>query len=126
MTFVALILCLLITAIVAVGVVSPSRLLRILRKAQKPRGLLLLGILRVVLGIALIFSAPASRAPGFLGIAGVIVIIRGVILPFIGVERVRRILDRLAAQGSTFIRGWALLAMVVLLWVVIFFQVRKK
>jgi uncharacterized membrane protein HdeD (DUF308 family) len=110
MTLVALILCLFIAAVAALGVVSPPRLLGVLRKTQTPRGLILLGALRVVLGAALIFSAPASRAPGLIVIVGVITIIKGVTLPVIGVERVRRLLDWWSAQGSVFLRGWALLA----------------
>jgi hypothetical protein len=116
MTLIALILCLFITAVAAVGVVSPPRLLGVLRKTEKIRGLIILGVLRVVLGIALIFSAPTSRAPELIGIVGVIVIIRGVTLPLIGVDRVRRLLEWVSAKGPGFLRGWALLAMGIGVW----------
>jgi hypothetical protein len=118
MTLLALILCFFVTALAAMGAVSPSRLLGVLRKVQEPRGLLFLGVLRVVLGIALIFSAPASRAPELIGIVGIILIIRGVTLPLIGIERVRRLLGWFSAQGSAFVRGWAALATAIGLWLV--------
>ena len=110
MTLVALFFCLLLAAVAAVGVVSPSRLLDALRKIQTPEVLILLGVLRVFFGVALLFVASVSRAPELFAIVGVIAIIKGVTLPLIGVERVRKLLDWWSAQGSLFHRGWALLA----------------
>ncbi|MBW2161058.1 MAG: hypothetical protein JRH14_14050 [Deltaproteobacteria bacterium] len=109
MTLVALIICLFIGALGALGIVSPARLLRVARRAQTLRGLYFLAGLRMVLGIALVFSAPTSRAPGLILICGVIAILKGIITPFIGVERARKYLDRWSAQGSWFLRGWAVL-----------------
>jgi hypothetical protein len=118
MTLVALILCLLATAVAVLGVVSPPRLVGALRKVQTPRGLIFLATLRGVLGVALIFSAPASRAPELIAVVGVIIIIKGVTLPLMGVERVRKLLDWWSAQGPVFLRGWALLAAAIGLWLV--------
>jgi len=116
MTLLALILCLFITAMAAVGVVSPPRLLGVLRKTEKPRGLIILGVLRVVLGVALIFSAPTSKAPDFINIVGSILILRGAALPLIGVDRIRRLLEWVSKKGPGFLRGWALLTMVLVGW----------
>ena len=116
MTIAASIICLLVAAVAMVGVVSPPWLLGALRKIQTPRGLILLGAFRVVLGAVLILSAAASKAPEFIAIVGVIVIVRGVILPLMGVERVRKLLDWWSALGSAFLRGWALLAAAICLW----------
>ena len=116
MTLAAFFICLLVAAVAMVGVVSPPRLLGVLRKILTPRGLILLSAFRVVLGAVLIFSAAASKAPEFIAIVGVIVIVRGVILPLMGVERVRKLLDWWSALGSAFHRGWALLAAAICLW----------
>ena len=110
MTYVALILCLFMVAVAALGVVSPPRLLGVLRKIQTPRGLILIGVLRVILGVALILSAPASKAPELITVVGVIAIFKGVTLPLIGVERLRRLFDWWSALGDGVLRGWALLA----------------
>ena len=118
MTFVAFILCVLIVVVAALGVASPPRILSVARKAQTRRGLYTLAAVRVILGVALLFSASTSRAPGLIAVFGVIIIGRGVILPFIGVERVRRLLDWFGAQGSAFVRGWAVLALALGLLVV--------
>ena len=110
MTLVAFFICLFLAAVAAVGVVSPPRLLDALRKIQTPGSLILLGALRVFFGVAFLLAASASKAPGLIAIVGAIAIIRGVTLPLIGVERVRRLLDWWSAQGSLFLRGWPLLA----------------
>jgi len=111
MTLVALIICLLLSAVGALGVASPRRLVSVVRSFQTPMGLLFAAALRVVLGVALLFSAPDSRAPALILVIGVVIIVRGVVTPFFGVERFRRLLDRLSARGSVFIRGWAILAL---------------
>ena len=110
MTYVALILCLFMVAVAALGVVSPPRLLGVLRKIQTPRGLILIGVLRVILGVALTLSAPASKAPELITVVGVIAIFKGVTLPLIGVERLRRLFDWWSALGDGVLLGWALLA----------------
>ena len=112
MTLVALIICLLASAFGALGIASPSRLLGVVRYLQTPAGLYFAAGIRVLLGVALLFAAPASRAPGLIFILGVVIIVIGGITPFFGLERFRRLLDWWSAQGSAFIRGWAVLALV--------------
>ena len=112
MTLVALIICLLTAAFGALGIASPSRLLGVVRYFQTPMGLYFAAGIRVLLGVALLFAAPTSRAPGLIFILGVAIIVIGVITPFFGLERFRRLLDWWSAQGSAFIRGWAVLALV--------------
>ena len=63
MTLVAVTMCLLLSGVGALGVASPSRLIRLVRGFQTPMGLLFAAGLRIVLGVALFFSAPDSRAP---------------------------------------------------------------
>ncbi len=111
MTLVALIICLLLSALGALGVASPSRLLGVVRKFQTPMGLYFAAALRVVLGVALFFAAPTSRAPDLIRILGIVIIVMGVVTPFFGPERFRRLLDWWSAQGSAFIRAWAVLAL---------------
>jgi hypothetical protein len=111
MTLVALIICLLTAAFGALGIASPSRLLGVVRYFQTPMGLYFAAGIRVLLGVALLFAAPTSRAPGLIYILGVFIIIIGVITPFFGLGRFRRLLDWWSAQGSAFVRGWAVLAL---------------
>jgi len=111
MTIVAISICLLIAVLGALGIVSPTRLLDVVRRVQTPRGLYFVVVLRLILGVALIFSAPTSRAPELILLCGVIAIIKGVMAPFIGVERIRKFLDWWSARGSAFLRGWAFLVL---------------
>ena len=113
MTLVAIIICLFIAAVAAVGVVSPPRLLDALRKFQTPGRLVLLGVLRVFFGVAFLLAASASKAPGLFAIVGVIAIIKGVTVPLLGVERFRRLLDWWSARGTLLHRGWALVAVAI-------------
>ena len=112
MTLVALIICLLTSAFGAWGIASPSRLLGVVRYFQTPVGLYFAAGIRVLLGVALLFAAPTSRAPGLIFILGIAIIVIGFITPFFGLERFRRLLDWWSAKGSAFIRGWAVLALV--------------
>jgi hypothetical protein len=111
MTLAALIICLLTAAFGALGIASPSRLLGVVRYLQTPMGLYFAAGIRVLLGVALLFAAPTSRAPGLIYILGVFIIVIGVITPFFGLERFRRLLDWWSVQGSSFVRGWAVLAL---------------
>lgn len=113
MTLVAFVLCLFGAAVGALGAASPSRLLDAVRKAQTARGLILLGALRVLSGIALLSAASASKAPGLIAVVGVIVILKGATLPLMGIERVCKILDWWSTRGSLFLRLWALLAVII-------------
>jgi hypothetical protein len=111
MTLVAVIICLLTAAFGALGIASPSRLLGVVRYFQTPMGLYFAAAIRVLLGVALLFAAPTSRAPGLIYIVGVVIIVIGVITLFFGLERFRRLLDWWSAQGTAFVRGWAVLAL---------------
>ena len=111
MTFVALIICLLTAAFGALGIASPSRLLGVVRHFQTPTGIYVAAGIRVVLGVALLFAAPASRAPSLIFVLGVFIIVIGAGTPLFGLERFRSLLDWWSAQRPAFIRGWAVLAL---------------
>ena len=110
MTLVALILSLLLAALGALGVASPSRFIAVVRYFETPAGLYVAAAIRVVLGVALYSSAPASRAPELMRILGSIITVAGVATPFLG--RSRRATRALAGTGLT-VRGWAGLAAVL-------------
>jgi hypothetical protein len=111
MTIVAFVLSLFVGALGALGLISPMRLLDIVRHFQSPTGLYAAGALRVVLGGALLFAAPSSRAPKVLRILGVIILVAGLFTPLIGVERVHRLMDWWSTQGAVFMRVWATFAL---------------
>jgi hypothetical protein len=111
MTIVAFILSLLVAALGALGLISPMRLLDIVRQFQSQTGLYAAGAFRVVLGGALFFAAPSSRSPKAFRILGIIILVVGLFTPLFGVERVHRLMDWWSTQGVVFMRVWAALAL---------------
>ncbi len=110
MRLVAIVLGLAIVALGAVGIASPPRLLGIVGLLQTRAGLYLAAVVRLVLGAALFLSAADSRAPEVLRVLGVVIVVAGLITPFFGLERYRRLLDWWSARGPTFVRVWAVFA----------------
>jgi hypothetical protein len=111
MAIVALVLSFLVAALGVVGLISPMRLLEIVRHFQSQVGLYAAAALRVVLGLALFLAAPASRAPKILRILGIIILVAGLFTPLFGVERIHRLMDWWSTQGAVFMRVWAALAL---------------
>jgi membrane-bound ClpP family serine protease len=107
MNFIAFILSLFIAALGVLGMVSPMRLLNIVRHFQSPAGIYAAAALRIILGVALFLVAPTSRAPEIVRIVGIITLVAGLITPLFGLERFRRLIDWWSARGPAFMRIWA-------------------
>jgi hypothetical protein len=118
MAIVAMILSAAVVGMGAIGVVSPARLLEIVRRFQTPSGIYAATGIRLVLGLALFLAAPGSRAPAVLEILGIVTMVAGLITPMFGLERFRRLLEWWSAQSSGFIRAWAACAMALGLFLV--------
>jgi hypothetical protein len=101
---------LLITAMGLLGIAAPGRLIHFVKSVQTPAGLYSAAGLRVLLGVALWFAAPASRAPDALRILGVVVLVAGIVTPFFGLKRSRKLLEWWWSRGAGFIRVWACFA----------------
>lgn len=107
MVWLAMALSLLVALVGAVGLVSPERLLAILRHFDSPLGLYVAAALRIALGGALLLRAPISRAPRTLQAFGFVILVAGLITPFFGADRLRSLLDWWSAQGSDLLRAWS-------------------
>jgi hypothetical protein len=99
-----------IAAIGLLGVVSPERLLGLVRAVQTPSGLYVAAAVRLLLGVALWLAAPGSRAPELFRGLGAFVFLAGVATPFFGLPRYRKLLEWWQARGAAFTRVWALVA----------------
>src|SRR5262249_39388617 len=78
--------------------------------------------LRIILRGALLLAAATSRAPSVLRLLGVVVLVAGVVTPFIGADRARALIDWWASRGSFVMRVWAGVAVVFgcfLVWVLL-------
>ncbi len=95
------------------GIYAPKKLLQSVKGMMDADwGIYFAIIVRLMLGIALIISAPDSRFPLVFQIVGWVAIIAGVAAAFIGRERLRRFtnwwFERFSPPG---IRVWVLFAM---------------
>ncbi len=95
------------------GIVVPTVLLAVSRPFLTPLGLYAAAGIRLVFGAALFLAAPGSRAPTTLRILGVVVLVAGIVTPFVGVDRARAVVDWWMGQGTTLVRLWATVALAI-------------
>jgi len=106
----ALLVVMLATIMVGIGtygVASPPGVVSLARKWQGQFGVWIGAGSRILFGIALWRAAPSSRTPAVFELLGAISLLSGVALPFIGAERLSRIIAWWSRQPASFIRGWS-------------------
>jgi hypothetical protein len=104
------------------GLLSPAGLLGFVARWQARWELWLGTLLRLVFGLALWLVAPASRFPVVLQALGVVSIIAGGALPFMGVARFQALVTWWCEQSPGFTQVWAASAAAVglfVLWAVV-------
>ena len=117
MTYVAFGLSACIAVLGGLGMVSPARLLALVRRVQTPGGLYVAAALRLVLGVALLVVAPASKATQVLRIIGVLAVAAALTTPLVGLARWGRLVEWWSAQGSLVVRVWAVIPLALGLYV---------
>lgn len=101
------------------GVLVPARLADFVTRFSSKWGLWFAVGIRLVFGLALWFAAPASRAPLLLQVLGFVALVAAVILPFVGVDRFKRLIDWWTALSPNAMRINSLFAVAigaVVLW----------
>jgi uncharacterized protein YjeT (DUF2065 family) len=89
------------------------------RRLSTQGGLWFAAGVRIVFGLALWFAAPASHAPLLLQVLGVIALVAGVTLPFLGVDRFKALIGWWTNLSTTAMRVSCVFALVlgaVILW----------
>jgi hypothetical protein len=89
------------------GLAAPDVFLMTIRFIQTPPLMYLAAALRVVIGVVLVRAAPGSRAPRFLRVFGFLIIIGGLLTPFVGVWASQHILGWWSAGGPAVVRVFA-------------------
>jgi len=107
MTLIALVLSLFLAIFGAAGIVFPKLVIKIVRRFGCLPGLYMAAIFRIVLGLVLISAAPTSHAPVIIRTFGILILMAGLILPFIRLDRFRNIVAWWTSQGLVFTRSWA-------------------
>lgn len=112
MTLPALVFCIIICAIAVACIAAPSWIVNVMLR-HSARMLYPAAGFRIVFGAALVLAAPESRAPDFIYVLGIVVIVAGIILLFVGHERFQKMIDWLTARRSTFVRFWGILGLLL-------------
>ena len=106
----ASILALAVAGVGTLGVVAPSTLLEFGRALQTTNALYVVAAVRVFFGAVLWWASRGARMPKTLRVLGAMIIVAGVLSPFLGVERTRAVFDWWSTQGPLFTRTWAMIA----------------
>lgn len=97
----------LVAVLSAWGLGAPDKLIGIVRSVmERPSGMVLAVGVRVILGVALIIAATAAKFPVVFGYLGWIAIVAAAVLPFIGRQRMTRLIDWFANKSATIVRTW--------------------
>lgn len=107
MSFAALLIGLVIAAQGIFGIAAPEAFLSALSFVQKPPVIYAAAVIRVVFGVVLFRAASSSRTPTILRIVGSLIVLGGLLTPFLGVPIGRAILDSWSAGGAGVVRLWA-------------------
>jgi hypothetical protein len=97
----ALILCAAIAAMGVVVIVAPSRAHDLTRLLADKTGMWIATAIRVVLALGLLAAASESKAPMVLRIIGLLILLVAIVMPILGVDRHRLILDWWLARKRT-------------------------
>jgi hypothetical protein len=111
MTVLVVIFGALIAALGAAGVVSPRVLIGLVDSVWRgSRGIYGVVAVRLVLGVVLVVAAPDCRFPEIVRILGLLSLVSAVVLPLLGRERLRRLVEWWISRPGGFIRAWSLVA----------------
>jgi hypothetical protein len=118
----ALILCAAIAAMGVLIIVKPTLAHDLTRLLADKTGLWVAAAVRVVLALGLFAAAPESKAPMLLRILGLLILLVAIVMPILGVDRHRRMIDWWLARkrsveiicgAAAFVFGLALIYLIL-------------
>ena len=101
MVALALILCAGIAAFGAVVIVKPALAHDLTRRFADKTGMWIATAIRAVLALGLFAGASESKAPALLQILGLLILIVAIVMPILGLERHRKMIDWWLARSRT-------------------------
>jgi fatty acid desaturase len=93
MTALVLILCAAIAAMGVVMIVKPALAHDLTRLFADKTGMWVVTAIRAVLGLGLLAAATESKAPMLLRIVGLIILLVAIVVPILGLDRHRRLIE---------------------------------
>ncbi len=110
MTSLALILSAFVAAMGVLAIFFPGRANDMARLFADKTGLWVATAIRAVLGLGLLAAAEDSKAPMLLRILGLIILIVAILVPILGLDRHRRMIDWWLAMSRTIQIVWGAVA----------------
>jgi len=99
----------IISLICLTGVILPAQLLHAVKAAWQYHAALFVAVMvRFTIGVLLVMAAPHSRFPLAFGMLGWLAIVAALLIPFVGRDRIGRLLDWWSRRSSLGIRLWSL------------------
>ena len=86
---------------------SPDKLRTLLHGLLKPRWLPMLSALRIAVGILFILAAPHTRLPMLVWLIGLVAIVAGIIILFLGAARTQLLANWWLNRSNASLRLWA-------------------
>ena len=71
------------------------------------------GVVRLVFGVILLFSASLCNIPWFVTLLGIAMLVSGVLIFTMGIEKIHGLLDWFNAKSIVFHRIWAIVAALI-------------
>jgi uncharacterized protein YjeT (DUF2065 family) len=111
--YLAFILGLAIAGLAAYALAAPEEFVPVMAEVQKRITLYGIAAIRVAIGVVLLLAAGSSRAPYLLGVVGVLLVLGGLITPFMAAP-LRQAIEKLLSDGSpNALRIWSAIALAV-------------
>ena len=111
MTIMVLLFGVLIAAIGLYGLAQPAGLIGQIQKLwETGAGMITAVLVRLAMGVLLLLTAPEARHPQVFQVLGVIAIVAAVLLPFVGNERLGRLIAWWSNQSPALIQVSATLS----------------
>jgi hypothetical protein len=106
MVALALILCAAVAAMGVTVIVAPARAHDLARLFADKTGMWIASGIRAVFGLGLLASAADSKAPIVLRLLGLLILIVAILIPILGLDRHRRLIDWWIARSRSVQIAW--------------------
>ena len=109
--YLALLLGVIIAGFSIFGLAAPDEFVGVIGEIQKRITVYGVAAVRVVIGVVFLLAAGTSRAPFMLGVVGILIVLGGLVAPFMAAP-LRQSVERWLADGSlTALRTWCGIAL---------------
>lgn len=92
---------------------SPKTIKRLVAFCQQGKRVYISGLLRLLIGVILLLAASQCRLSGMVATLGILVLIGGILIFVLGIERTKALLNRWSNKSTLFLRLWGILALAI-------------